>query len=157
MISVRLGWAQSSLPRLPREDDPKQNPRETSRAGGREREHHSGEGPSCAEADCERVTFGWGSEGKMKQGDMRLDKKAGTRSGRVLSSRSLRQNEDSVPAAQPHLYFHNKEVPIPSCLPSKLCMYVLEWNFLEKRNIVFISVQQSLLPPKKNKAAAALL
>lgn len=35
-------------------------------------------GPSCTEADCE------GSEGETKHRDVRLDKKAGTRPGRVL-------------------------------------------------------------------------
>ena len=63
----------------------------------------------------------------MKQGDMRLDKKAGARSGSVLSSGSPRQTADSVPPAQPHLHFHNKDFPTPPCLlSSKLCMCVLE-------------------------------
>ena len=77
------------------------------------------EGPSRVEVDCE------GSEGE-KSKDTRLEEKAGTRSGRVLSSGSLRQNEDLVPAAWPRLYFRNKDFPTLPCLfPSKLCMYIL--------------------------------
>lgn len=63
----------------------------------------------------------------MKQRDARLEKKAGTGLGSVWSSGRLRQTVDSVPTAQPHLRYHNKDFLTPPCLlPPQFCMYVLE-------------------------------
>lgn len=72
-----------------------------------------------------------GSEGETKQGDLRLDAKAGTRPGRVLSSGSPRQNgrihtySTATATASLQSRLRNEDPTPPSLLPSKLCMCVL--------------------------------
>lgn len=64
----------------------------------------------------------------MKQGDLRLDEKAGTRPGGVLSSGSLREDGRihvySTVTASLQSRLHKEDPMPPSPLPSKLCMRV---------------------------------
>ena len=65
----------------------------------------------------------------MKQGDLRLDEKSGTRPGRVLSSGNLREDGRihaySTVTASLQSSLHKQDPMPPSLLPSKLCMRVL--------------------------------
>ena len=96
----------------------------------------------------------------MKQGDLRLDEKAGTRPGGVLSSGSLREDGRIHATAQSQPRFRagfiSRIQHHQACYPPNYVCVSFGETF-QKKETSLIRVLQSLLPSLKREAVTTLL